>query len=55
MKKEIFSNGPIACGVNATAILNYDGSVLDMPDKSKEIDHVISIVGWGYDKVKDKQ
>ena len=46
MKKEIYANGPIACGVNAVAILNYDGSILDVPNESKDIDHIISIVGW---------
>jgi len=50
MKKEIKKNGPIACGVNAVAILNYDGSVLDVPSESKGIDHIISIVGWAFDE-----
>ena len=35
MKKEIYLNGPIAAGVNAVAILHYDGSVLDLPHADK--------------------
>ena len=55
MKHEIFKNGPIACGINANAILKYKGGILDLPDISKEIDHIISIVGWGYDLFTNKQ
>jgi len=50
MKAEIHKNGPIACGVNAVYILNYPGGVLDVPNASKGVDHIISIVGWGYDE-----
>jgi cathepsin X len=46
MKVEIYERGPIACGINANEILNYTGEYLDVPRKSKEIDHIISIVGW---------
>lgn len=55
MKQEIMKRGPIACGVNANEILKYDGSVLDMPDKGKDVDHIISVVGWGYDDKKDSK
>lgn len=48
MMKEIYNNGPIACGINAGPILNYDGGIITMPNESKEVDHIISIVGWGY-------
>lgn len=47
VKKEIYARGPVACGVNANEILNYQGGVVDMPHKSKAIDHIVSIVGWG--------
>ena len=46
MKKEIYHRGPIACGINANAVLEYDGQFLDVPHKSKIVDHIISIVGW---------
>jgi len=53
--KEIYERGPIACGINANAILDYKGGILDLPNESKEVDHIISIVGWGYDENSSKQ
>jgi cathepsin X len=53
--KEIYERGPIACGINADAILDYKGGILDLPNESKEVDHIISIVGWGYDDSSGKQ
>ncbi len=55
MQQEIYQNGPIACGINANAILNYTGGVLDVPKVSREIDHIVSVVGWGYDNTLKKQ
>jgi cathepsin X len=55
MMTEIYKNGPIACGINAEAIVDYMGGVLDVPHKPKIINHVISIVGWGYDESTNKQ
>ena len=55
MKQEIYENGPIACGINANAILNYTGGLIDLPTVSKEIDHIISIVGWEVDPKSGKQ
>ena len=52
---EIYNHGPIACGINANEILQYRGGILDVPHASKQIDHIISIVGWGYDSKLDKQ
>ena len=49
MKAEIYTNGPIACGVNANPLLDYTGGVVDLPDASTETDHAISVVGWGVD------
>lgn len=46
MKLEIYNRGPIACGINANAIIDYDGSYLDLPRKLKLIDHIVSVVGW---------
>ena len=45
MKLEIYNRGPIACGINANAIIEYDGSYLDLP-QLKLIDHIVSVVGW---------
>ena len=36
-------------------LCNYKGGVLDVPNKSKDIDHIISIVGWEYDPIIKKQ
>lgn len=55
MMTEIQKNGPIACGINAEEILDYNGGVLDVPNKLKMINHIISIVGWGYDDQTNKQ
>ena len=55
MKSEIYKNGPIACGINAEEIVDYTGGVLDVPHKLKMINHIISVVGWGYDETTNKQ
>ena len=49
MKAEIFHRGPIACGINANKILDYKGGLVDVPDAGREIDHIVSVTGWGYD------
>ena len=55
MMSEIYHHGPIACGINANAILKYSGGIYDNDEESKEIDHIISITGWGYDSITGKQ
>lgn len=55
MMTEIYKNGPIACGINAEEIVDYEGGVLDLPYKLKTINHIISVVGWGYDEALHKQ
>jgi cathepsin X len=47
MMKEIFNRGPIACGIAADPILNYEGGIVT--DKNDGVDHVVSVVGWGND------
>ena len=49
MKAEIYNRGPISCGVNADPILNYQGGVFDNNTVSKNINHIISVVGWEKD------
>jgi len=49
MKKELYTRGPLACGVNAGPILVYDGKVFDDSNADREIDHIVSVVGWGRD------
>lgn len=55
MKIEILNRGPIACGINASPVLNYKGGIFSDSSASKEIDHIVSIIGWGYEKETDKQ
>jgi len=47
MQKEIMSRGPIACGIDAMPLLNYESGVIK--EKGDQIDHVISVTGWGTD------
>jgi cathepsin X len=47
MQKEIYQNGPIACGIDAAPILNYTSGIAT--ERGMGVDHVISVVGWGND------
>jgi len=47
MMKEIFARGPIACGIDANPLLNYEHGIIKTAGGG--IDHVISVVGWGTD------
>jgi cathepsin X len=47
MMKEIYKNGPIACGIDAAPILNYTSGIAT--DDGESVDHVISVTGWGND------
>jgi len=47
MMKEIYKRGPIACGINAMPLLNYEGGIVHNPEEG--IDHVVSVVGWATD------
>jgi len=53
MAKEIYQRGPIACGIDAAPILDYQGGIVT--DSGSQIDHVISIVGWGTDSTNGQQ
>ena len=53
MAQEIMTNGPIACGIDASAILNYDGVSISTGPGST--DHVISVVGWNTDAATGDQ
>jgi len=45
MMKEIYERGPIACGIDASPLLNWETGIIK--EAGEQIDHVISIVGWG--------
>ncbi|KDO35023.1 hypothetical protein SPRG_01087 [Saprolegnia parasitica CBS 223.65] len=51
MMAEIHARGPIVCGVAVTdEFLHYNGGVLDDKTGRTDIDHDISIVGWGVER-----
>jgi cathepsin X len=47
MMAEIYQRGPIACGVDAGPLQNYTGGIQPAVPGQTEIDHIISIAGWG--------
>jgi cathepsin X len=47
MMNEIYNRGPIVCGVSAGPILHYAGGIFNDTTGNKDIDHDISVVGWG--------
>jgi len=49
MKAEIYARGPISCGVDATDGLEafMGGQIYKEYQESPEINHVVSVVGWG--------
>jgi len=48
MQQEIYQRGPIACGVAVTQeFLNYTSGIFHDKTGNKDIDHEISVVGWG--------
>lgn len=52
---EIYARGPVACGINAGPALNYTTGIFDDIHASRDVDHIISVTGWGYDSSTGKQ
>jgi len=50
MQKEIFNRGPVACGISAEPLLNYESGIV--VNDNADVDHTISVVGWGKDAEK---
>jgi len=49
MMAEIKERGPISCGLDANYLVDYTGGIIhDTP--GEEIDHIISVTGWGKDE-----
>jgi len=53
MMKEIFNRGPIACGIDAGPLLNFETGIISTAGET--VDHVISVVGWGTDSTTNIQ
>jgi len=53
MMKEIYTRGPIACGIDAMPLLNFETGIAT--DRGSGVDHVVSVVGWGTDDVQNLQ
>ena len=56
MKKEIWKRGPIGCGVDATDEFDkYTGGIFSQKIKHPQINHEISVVGWGKDETTGEE
>ncbi|KAI3384793.1 hypothetical protein SNEBB_006600 [Seison nebaliae] len=45
---EVFTNGPISCGIGVTTkLVEYQGGVFAEYNPTQPITHLVSIVGWG--------
>jgi len=51
IKAEIFARGPVSAGINAEPIVNYQGGIEEGTGQSTNINHIVSIVGWGFDEL----
>jgi cathepsin X len=56
IKAEIYARGPVAAGINAEPIVDYQGGIVNNTKIwNMMINHIVSIVGWGTDKTTGEQ
>jgi len=56
MKQEIYTNGPITCGIYASAkFANYTSGIYSEISKTSTISQYVSVVGWGVDPTTKNQ
>ena len=56
MKTEIYKNGPISCGIDAGDEFRvYAGGIFSQHKKDPEINHIISLLGWGMDALTGEE
>ena len=48
MMNEIYQRGPITCAIAVTDdLVNYTGGIFNDKTGDKDLDHDISVTGWG--------
>lgn len=52
---EIYARGPVAAEISAQPIHDYQGGIFKNRRAPKMTDHIVSIIGWGYDKESGKK
>jgi len=52
---EIYVRGPVSAVIYADPILDYRGGIFSDKNAGKFTDHVVSIIGWGYDEKSGKK
>jgi cathepsin X len=58
MKAEIYRRGPISCSVDASFVekgKNKPGDIVRVKDQEWDLDHDISIAGWGVDETSGEE